>query len=106
MTDGIRDALGMDSKNRKNRDGEIETVVKASDLRALLKQLHQEREKRERNKEAADAWMNTARRLQRELEKCRKQREQARAQRNQYRKERDKARADLDALEEQFLGPE
>ncbi len=45
MTDGIRDALGMDSKNRENRDGE--TVVEASELRALRQQLHQERERAE-----------------------------------------------------------
>jgi len=54
MTDGIRDALGMDSKNRENRDGE--TVVEASELRALRQQLHREREARERAERERDRY--------------------------------------------------
>ena len=51
MTDGIRDALGMDSKNRENRgDEEMQDGDKISygeEFRDLNEQLRQERERAE-----------------------------------------------------------
>ena len=118
MTDGIRDALGMDSKNRENRDGE--TIVEASELRTLRQQLHQERERAERADRDNERLAKYAQDANQEMNKAKDRAEQAEArcnhltnecanlaQRNaQIERERDELAhklADKDATEMSYL---